>query len=46
MRAVKFARYGGPDVLGVVEVDRPAASRGQVVVAVVTAATNPGGAAA
>jgi hypothetical protein len=42
MRAVKFARYGGPDVLEVVDVARPAAGPGQVVVAVVTAATNPG----
>ena len=42
MRAVKFTRYGGPDVLDVVEVPRPAAGPGQVVVAVVTAATNPG----
>src|SRR4051812_4632475 len=42
MRAVKFTRYGDPDVLAVVEVGRPAAGPGQVVVAVVTAATNPG----
>jgi NADPH:quinone reductase-like Zn-dependent oxidoreductase len=42
MRAVRFTRYGGPDVLDVVEVPRPAAGPGQVVVAVVTAATNPG----
>jgi NADPH:quinone reductase-like Zn-dependent oxidoreductase len=42
MRAVRFTRYGGPDVLDVVEVARPAAGAGQVVVAVVTAATNPG----
>jgi NADPH:quinone reductase-like Zn-dependent oxidoreductase len=42
MRAVKFSRYGSPDVLDVVEVQRPAAGPGQVVVAVVTAATNPG----
>lgn len=42
MRAVTFTRYGGPDVLDVVEVPRPAAGPGQVVVAVVTAATNPG----
>jgi len=32
MRAVKFTRYGEPDVLGVVEVPRPAAGPGQVVV--------------
>ena len=42
MRAVKFTRYGDPDVLEVVEVPYPAAGPGQVVVAVVTAATNPG----
>ena len=42
MRAVKFTSYGGPDVLDVVEVPRPEADPGQVVVAVVTAATNPG----
>lgn len=42
MRAVRFTRYGGPDVLDVVEVARPAGGAGQVVVAVVTAATNPG----
>ncbi len=42
MRALKFAGYGGPDVLDVVEVPRPAAGPGQVLVAVVTAATNPG----
>jgi NADPH:quinone reductase-like Zn-dependent oxidoreductase len=42
MRAVRFTRYGGPDVLDVVEVPRPTAGPGQVVVAVVTAATNPG----
>src|SRR4051794_13376282 len=42
MRAVKFSGYGGPDVLDVVEVARPVGGPGQVVVAVVTAATNPG----
>ena len=42
MRAVKFTGYGGPDVLDVVEIPRPKAGPGQVVVAVVTAATNPG----
>ena len=42
MRAVKFTSYGGPDVLDVVEVQRPTAGPGQVVVAVITAATNPG----
>ena len=42
MRAVTFTRYGGPDVLDVVEVPRPTAGPRQVVVAVVAAATNPG----
>jgi NADPH:quinone reductase-like Zn-dependent oxidoreductase len=42
VKAVKFTRYGGPDVLDVVEIPGPAAGPGQVVVAVVTAATNPG----
>jgi NADPH:quinone reductase-like Zn-dependent oxidoreductase len=42
MSAVKFSSYGGPDVLNVVEVPRPEADPGQLVVAVVTAATNPG----
>jgi NADPH:quinone reductase-like Zn-dependent oxidoreductase len=42
MRAVRFTEYGGPDVLNVIEVPRPVAGPGQVVVAVMTAATNPG----
>ncbi len=42
MRAVRFTRYGGPDVLDVVEAPRPTTGPGQVVVAVVAAATNPG----
>lgn len=42
MRAVKFTGYGGPDVLEVVDVPHPAAGPGEVVVAVVAAATNPG----
>ena len=42
MRAVRFAEHGGPDVLNVVEVPRPGARPGQVEVAVVAAATNPG----
>ncbi|WP_222192452.1 NADP-dependent oxidoreductase [Modestobacter italicus] len=41
-RAVRFSRYGGPEVLEVVDVPRPAAGAGQVVVAVVAAALNPG----
>ena len=42
MKAVKFTGYGGPDVLDVVEIPTPTAGPGQIVVAVVTAATNPG----
>ncbi|HEY4408745.1 MAG TPA: NADP-dependent oxidoreductase [Acidimicrobiia bacterium] len=41
-RAVRFDRYGGSDVLEVVEVDQPHSGPGQVVVRVVAAATNPG----
>ncbi|CCK32162.1 alcohol dehydrogenase GroES domain protein [Streptomyces davaonensis JCM 4913] len=41
-KAVRFSRYGGPDVLDVVEVDEPVPGRGEVVVAVETAAINPG----
>ncbi|WP_432482875.1 NADP-dependent oxidoreductase [Kineococcus esterisolvens] len=41
-RAVRFRRYGGPEVLEVVEVPRPSAPPGGVVVEVVSAALNPG----
>nr|WSY50143.1 NADP-dependent oxidoreductase [Streptomyces sp. NBC_00886] len=41
-RAVKFARYGGPEVLQVVEVPRPQAGPGEVLVRVVVAGVNPG----
>lgn len=41
-RAVRFDTYGGPDVLNVVDVDEPAPGDGEIVVAVVTAAINPG----
>jgi NADPH:quinone reductase-like Zn-dependent oxidoreductase len=41
-QAVKFDRYGGVDVLNVVEVPEPAAGPGQVVVQVVAAGINPG----
>ena len=41
-RAVKFSRYGGSDVLEVVDVDQPHPGPGEVVVRVVAAATNPG----
>jgi NADPH:quinone reductase-like Zn-dependent oxidoreductase len=41
-RAVKFDTYGGLEVLKVVEVDRPTAGPGQVVVRVKAAGINPG----
>ncbi|WP_201295362.1 MULTISPECIES: NADP-dependent oxidoreductase [Nocardia] len=41
-RAVRFSRYGGPDVLEIAEVDQPRAEPGRVVVDVVAAALNPG----
>jgi NADPH:quinone reductase-like Zn-dependent oxidoreductase len=42
MRAVRFDRYGGIDVLEVREVDDPVAAPGRVLVAVKAAAINPG----
>ena len=44
-QAVRFDRYGGVDVLDVVEVDAPSAGEGQVVVRVRAAGINPGEAA-
>jgi NADPH:quinone reductase-like Zn-dependent oxidoreductase len=41
-RAVRFDRYGEVDVLEVVEVERPAPGRGQLLVSVKAAAVNPG----
>ncbi|WP_229068601.1 NADP-dependent oxidoreductase [Actinoplanes sp. DH11] len=41
-RAVRFERYGGPEVLTVVDVPRPVTPAGRVLVEVVTAAMNPG----
>ncbi len=41
-RAVKFDKYGGVDVLQVVEVDRPVPGKGQVLVKVMAAGINPG----
>jgi NADPH:quinone reductase-like Zn-dependent oxidoreductase len=41
-RAVKFDAYGGLEVLKVVEVDRPAAGQGSVLVRVKAAGINPG----
>jgi NADPH:quinone reductase-like Zn-dependent oxidoreductase len=42
MRAVRFDRYGGVDVLEVREVEDPVASPGRVLVAVKAAGINPG----
>ncbi|GAB7039124.1 MULTISPECIES: NADP-dependent oxidoreductase [Catenuloplanes] len=42
MKAVRFDRYGGPEVLRVAEVPRPAPRPDQVLVEVVSAALNPG----
>ena len=44
-QAVRFDRYGDVDVLEVVEVRRPVAGRGQVLVRVKAAGINPGEAA-
>jgi NADPH:quinone reductase-like Zn-dependent oxidoreductase len=41
-RAVRFDRYGPVDVLGVVDVDRPAPGAGEVLVEVKAAGINPG----
>jgi len=41
-RAVRFDKYGGLDVLQVVEVDRPTAGAGKVLVRVKAAGINPG----
>jgi NADPH:quinone reductase-like Zn-dependent oxidoreductase len=45
MRAVRFDHYGGIEVLQVVDVARPTAAAGRVVVEVVAASINPGEAA-
>jgi NADPH:quinone reductase-like Zn-dependent oxidoreductase len=42
MRAVRFERYGGPEVLEVVEVEDPTPGPGQVLVRVKAAGINPG----
>ena len=44
-RAVKFDRYGGIDVLRVVEVDRPVPGPEQVLIRMKAAGINPGEAA-
>jgi NADPH:quinone reductase-like Zn-dependent oxidoreductase len=41
-RAVRFDKYGGLDVLQVVEVDRPTPAAGKVLVRVMAAGINPG----
>jgi NADPH:quinone reductase-like Zn-dependent oxidoreductase len=41
-RRVQFDHYGSPDVLRVVDVPRPSAGDGQVLVQVATAGINPG----
>jgi NADPH:quinone reductase-like Zn-dependent oxidoreductase len=41
-RRVQFDHYGSDDVLRVVDVPRPAAGDGQVLVRVAAAGTNPG----
>ena len=42
MKAVRFARYGGPEVLEVVDVPEPTPGPGQVLVRVKAAGINPG----
>ncbi len=42
MKAVRFARYGGPEVLEVTDVARPVPAPEEVLVEVVATATNPG----
>jgi NADPH:quinone reductase-like Zn-dependent oxidoreductase len=42
MRAVRFDRYGGIEVLKVIDVPRPEATPGRIVVDVVAASINPG----
>ncbi|HEY3903566.1 MAG TPA: NADP-dependent oxidoreductase, partial [Streptosporangiaceae bacterium] len=42
MKAVRFARYGGPEVLEVADVPEPTPGPGQVLVQVKAAGINPG----
>ena len=44
-RAVRFDRYGGPDVLYVADIPMPTPAAGEVVVEVRAAGINPGEAA-
>lgn len=41
MKAVQFAKYGGPEVLEVVDIEEPHAGPGQVRIAVKAAGVNP-----
>lgn len=41
MKAIQFNRYGGPDVLGIVEIDPPHAGPGEVRIRVRAAGVNP-----
>ncbi|MGW2449249.1 NADP-dependent oxidoreductase [Streptomyces sp. NPDC001675] len=41
-RAVKFSKYGGPEVLEILDVPRPYPGRGEVLVRVAVAPVNPG----
>jgi NADPH:quinone reductase-like Zn-dependent oxidoreductase len=41
LRAVRLDRFGGPEVLRVVDVDRPSPAEGEVLVRVVAAGVNP-----
>ncbi len=42
MKAVRFNRYGGIDVLEIAEVPRPVPKRGEVLIRVKAAGINPG----
>ena len=41
MKAARYSEYGGPEVLQIVEIDKPEAKDGQVIVEVHAAAINP-----
>lgn len=40
-QAVRFSRYGGPDVLEIVEIDDPVPGIGEVVIDVMATGLNP-----